>query len=70
MLIRCFKISVAVCLSFLFTISLCKIVLVVHKFLNENQNKHSTVSEIELVNDWLDENGFGDYKELFLARGK
>jgi hypothetical protein len=69
MIIRSFKIVVAIFLSFLFTISLCKIVLVVHNFFTETRGNFAT-SERVYINDWLDDNGLGDYKELFREKGK
>lgn len=59
MLLRIAKVSLAVVLSLMFTISLWKITYFLHNiYFNES------------VEHWLNENGLGKYKELFRESGK
>lgn len=61
MLMRIAKIILAITLSFCFTFSLWKIVICVHD---------RYFSDLEAVDNWLDENFMGQYKELFRRAGE
>lgn len=61
MLLRIAKIVLAIALSFTFTFSLWKIIISVHdKYFNEFDD----------VNTWLDENSFGQYRQIFRDLGE
>lgn len=59
MLLQFIKILIAIILSFMFTLSLTKLVLCFNNYYLEKFNFDS----------WLDENNLGDYKFLFLDKG-
>lgn len=59
MLFHCAKILVAVLLSFMFTISLGKVIICVW----------SDVFIDAEVEEWLDQNNFGKFKQLFKDKG-
>lgn len=63
MLLKIGKIVLAIILSFTFTISLWKIIICVHERYFDEFN-------INAVDNWLDENGLGDYKQLFRDMGE
>lgn len=63
MLLKAGKIILALILSFTFTISLWKIIICVHE-------KYFDDFNINAVDNWLDENDLGDYKQLFRDKGE
>ncbi|XP_050076858.1 apoptosis-resistant E3 ubiquitin protein ligase 1 isoform X4 [Anopheles maculipalpis] len=67
MLVRCIKILVAVVLSLTFTISLSKLVLCIwNGWFNADAADYETPT---IVDEWLDHNQLGKYKQLFRDRG-
>lgn len=58
MLLQFIKILIAIILSFMFTLSLTKLVLCFNNYLDKFN-----------FDSWLDENDLGDYKFLFLDKG-
>lgn len=70
MLIRVVKIAISLSVSFMFTISLFKLVLCIHnKYFNDDSLEFNGGTSNE-VDNWLKENGLGQYKDLFHANGK
>lgn len=67
MILRCFKLIVAIALSFMFTISLAKLVFCVWDNWDSNDHFGNKKSDVD---NWLDQNNFGQYKELFHLKGK
>lgn len=63
MLLKASKIVLAIILSFTFTISLWKIIFLVHERYFDEFNANA-------VDSWLDENDLGDYKQLFRNMGE
>jgi hypothetical protein len=63
MLLKVAKIVLAIALSFTFTISLWKIIICVHESYFDEFN-------INAVDNWLEENDLGDYKQLFRDMGE
>lgn len=61
MLMRIAKIVLAITLSFSFTFSLWKIIICVHD---------RFFSDLEAVDNWLEENSLGQYKVLFRDFGE
>lgn len=61
MLVRIAKIILAITLSFCFTFSLWKIIICVHE---------RYFSDLEAVDNWLDESSLGQYKVLFRDFGE
>lgn len=85
MIVRCVKILLAVLLSLTFTISLAKLVLCVwSEWFIENSTDYeilygypplhrggpSRTSSGSLVDEWLEQNQLGKYRQLFRDRGE
>lgn len=64
MIVRCVKILVAIILSLMFTLSLAKLVICLWDNLDVSNSGRFD------VNNWLDQNDLGIYKDLFRQNGK
>lgn len=64
MIVRFVKILVAIILSFMFTLSLAKLVICLWDNLDVSNSGRLD------VDNWLDQNDLGKYKRQFLQKGK
>lgn len=70
MLSRILKVLIAVVLSAMFTISLLKLVLLVwHEYPMFLRYGFGADPSLPTVEQWLEENNFTQYKDLFLDKG-
>lgn len=71
MLISTMKILIALILSLMFTISLVKLVLLFwHEYPSLLQHGFRRDPALPTVDQWLEDNNFTDYRQLFHDKGK